>query len=43
MNGYHFFKTIFSAGVPVLAAINFFKSPIVSSGLLKIKEKYYVL
>lgn len=30
---YHFFRTIFSAGVPVLAAINFFKSPIVSSGL----------
>ena len=30
---YHFFKTIFSAGVPVLADIIFFKSPIVSSGL----------
>lgn len=30
---YHFFKTIFSHLVPVCAAINFFKSPIVSSGL----------
>lgn len=30
---YHFFKTIFSHRVPVCAAINFFKSPIVSSGL----------
>lgn len=30
---YHFFKTIFSHRVPVCAAINFFKSPMVSSGL----------
>lgn len=32
---YHFFKTILSGFVPVCAAINFFKSPIVSSGLCK--------
>lgn len=30
---YHFFKTILSYFVPVWAAINFFRSPIVSSGL----------
>lgn len=30
---YHFLSTILSQRVPVCAAINFFKSPIVSSGL----------
>lgn len=30
---YHFFRTIFSCFVPVCAAISFFRSPMVSSGL----------
>lgn len=32
---YHFLRTIFSARVPVCAATNFFKSPMVSSGLFQ--------
>lgn len=38
---YHFFRVIFEGSVPVCAAINFFKSPTVSSELHLTRTEYW--